>query len=99
MVQKTQRSTTLLQEIYGIYRIHNNQKRKFEIAQVSATQSVRLINGYPFAHSEIFLLGERILQYEMEVRGLEPLTSGLQSPRSSKLSYTPLQTGTQESIK
>ena len=26
----------------------------------------------------------------MEVRGLEPLTSGLQSPRSSKLSYTPV---------
>ena len=25
----------------------------------------------------------------MEVRGLEPLTSGLQSPRSAKLSYTP----------
>ena len=27
---------------------------------------------------------------EVEVRGLEPLTSGLQSPRSSKLSYTPI---------
>jgi hypothetical protein len=26
----------------------------------------------------------------MEVRGLEPLTSGLQSPRSAKLSYTPI---------
>lgn len=26
---------------------------------------------------------------KMEVRGLEPLTSGLQSPRSAKLSYTP----------
>ena len=25
----------------------------------------------------------------MEVRGIEPLTSGLQSPRSAKLSYTP----------
>ena len=25
----------------------------------------------------------------MEVRGFEPLTSGLQSPRSAKLSYTP----------
>ena len=25
----------------------------------------------------------------VEVRGLEPLTSGLQSPRSAKLSYTP----------
>ena len=29
----------------------------------------------------------------MEVRGLEPLTSGLQSPRSAKLSYTPIKTG------
>jgi hypothetical protein len=26
----------------------------------------------------------------VEVRGLEPLTSGLQSPRSAKLSYTPI---------
>lgn len=26
---------------------------------------------------------------KVEVRGLEPLTSGLQSPRSAKLSYTP----------
>lgn len=26
----------------------------------------------------------------MEVRGIEPLTSGLQSPRSAKLSYTPI---------
>ena len=25
----------------------------------------------------------------VEVRGFEPLTSGLQSPRSAKLSYTP----------
>jgi hypothetical protein len=29
------------------------------------------------------------LQEMVEVRGLEPLTSGLQSPRSAKLSYTP----------
>ena len=28
-------------------------------------------------------------QIVVEVRGLEPLTSGLQSPRSAKLSYTP----------
>ena len=27
----------------------------------------------------------------MEVRGIEPLTSGLQSPRSAKLSYTPVE--------
>ena len=26
----------------------------------------------------------------VEVRGFEPLTSGLQSPRSAKLSYTPI---------
>ena len=26
----------------------------------------------------------------MEARGFEPLTSGLQSPRSAKLSYAPL---------
>jgi hypothetical protein len=26
----------------------------------------------------------------VEVRGFEPLTSGLQSPRSAKLSYTPM---------
>jgi hypothetical protein len=26
----------------------------------------------------------------MEARGLEPLTSGLQSPRSAKLSYAPI---------
>jgi hypothetical protein len=32
----------------------------------------------------------KISNYLMEVRGLEPLTSGLQSPRSAKLSYTPL---------
>ena len=30
----------------------------------------------------------------VEVRGLEPLTSGLQSPRSAKLSYTPLSKST-----
>ncbi len=30
----------------------------------------------------------------MEVRGIEPLTSGLQSPRSAKLSYTPQRNNT-----
>ena len=31
----------------------------------------------------------KLFKVLVEVRGFEPLTSGLQSPRSAKLSYTP----------
>jgi hypothetical protein len=43
-----------------------------------------------YSNQSIFKLAYLIFQKLVEVRGLEPLTSGLQSPRSAKLSYTPL---------